>query len=113
MKVIIAGSRDYYCYNALLKAIKDSGFNITRVVSGRARGVDSMGEKWALENNIPISYFPANWNKFGKSAGYKRNVEMGKFADAAICIWKDKSKGTEHMINIMSELNKPCYIIEV
>ncbi|MEA1980842.1 MAG: hypothetical protein U9N54_07710, partial [candidate division Zixibacteria bacterium] len=64
------------------------------------KGVDKLGEEYAEQNYIPLLKFPANWNKYGKRAGYVRNEEMANNADALIAIWDGKSKGTNHMINI-------------
>lgn len=103
MRTIIAGSRSINDYDALSKAIKDSGFEISTVISGTASGVDKLGERFAQENNIPLLKFPADWEKFGRSAGYKRNVEMAENADALIALWDKKSFGTKHMIDIARE----------
>lgn len=102
MKVIIAGSRSIEDYNIVLNAIKDSGLHINTVVSGTATGVDKLGEKFAKYFDIPVKYFPAEWNKYGKSAGYKRNEQMAEYADALIAVWDGKSKGTKNMIDIAS-----------
>ena len=103
MKVIIAGSRDINDYDVIKLTIKKSGFKISEIVSGGARGVEKLGERYAKENNIVIIKYIPKWNLYGKSAGYKRNVEMAEYADAVICIWDGKSKGTKHMINIAKE----------
>lgn len=105
MKTIIAGSRNNVTYDEVLQAMMECPwtFEITEVVSGKARGVDTMGEQWAKENNIPIKEFPADWKKFGKKAGYIRNTEMADYADALICVWDGASKGSSHMINIAKE----------
>ena len=68
MKTIIAGSRSNVDYQDILSAMGECSWSseITEVVSGKARGVDTMGEQWAKENNITIKEFPADWNKFGK-----------------------------------------------
>ena len=100
MKVIIAGSRTISDYMTVEKAIKDSGFNISMVVSGTARGVDRIGEQWASRNGIPIKPFPASWMKYGKRAGFKRNEEMAKYADALIAVWDGESPGSKHMLGI-------------
>ena len=100
MKTIIAGSRTIEEYGSLIFAIKHSKLNITTVISGTAKGVDKLGERYAEENNIPILRFPADWEKHGKSAGYKRNEAMASEADALIALWDRKSKGTKHMIDI-------------
>lgn len=98
MKVIVAGSRILEDYDLVSSAIRESGFEITEVVSGCARGVDSVGIDYARRNNIPITKFPANWDKHGKSAGVIRNIQMAKYADGLVAVWDGRSKGTGHMI---------------
>lgn len=98
MKVVIAGSRGIEDYNLLIKLIKFTNLNITEVVSGGARGVDKLGEKYAKENNIPVKLFEANWGDFGKRAGVIRNREMARYAEALIYLWDGKSSGTKNMI---------------
>lgn len=110
MRVIIAGSRTVTDYEFVKKVIEASGFRITRVVCGMANGVDLLGKRWAEENNIPVDKFPAKWKLYGKSAGYKRNVEMAENADALIAIQQNNSPGTMHMINIAKEKGLGAYI---
>jgi len=113
MKLIIAGSRSLSVspetiskyVNELLCEMKkehlfEQDISVTEVVSGTARGIDLSGEEWAKEQNIPITRFPAKWELFGKSAGYKRNTEMAEYADALLAIYDGTSKGTKHMINL-------------
>jgi len=113
MKVIIAGSRNIVDYNTIVSAINSSQFKITCVVSGTARGVDTLGEKWAKENKVKIERYPADWDKHGRAAGYIRNEQMSKVADALIAIWDGESKGTKHMIDIMVNLGKRVHICKV
>ena len=113
MKTIIAGSRGVTDFNIVEEAIKESGFIITEVVCGCARGVDSLGEQWAKNNNIPVKYFPAEWNRFGRSAGYKRNVEMADNAEALIAVWDKVSKGTKHMIDIAGNKGLKIFVKEI
>jgi len=113
MKVIIAGSRDGVWRDLVSTAILRSGFHITEVVSGMARGVDTWGEEYASEHNIAVKQFPADWSALGKYAGFARNTDMGDYADALVAIWNGDSKGTKHMINYMNKLNKPVYIYNV
>lgn len=105
MRVIIAGSRNIEDYARLEKVVKESGYDITTVISGTAFGVDRMGERWAHEHKIPIERFPADWKKYGKQAGYLRNVQMAEVADALIALWDGESKGTRHMIDIATRKN--------
>lgn len=111
MKVIIAGSRDITDFFFLDRFIKDSlnVEDITEIVSGKAKGVDRLGEIWAYKNGIPVKEFPANWMKYGKKAGIMRNHLMAEYADALVAIWDGKSVGTQNMINKMMYLNKPVY----
>lgn len=111
MKTIIAGSRTITDLRLIELVIEQSQFNITEVVCGGARGVDELGRKWAGNGNkIPVKLFPAQWDTFGKSAGYKRNVQMAEYADALIAIWDGESKGTKHMIDIAHKHNLRVYI---
>ena len=111
-KYIIAGGRDFGNYNALEEVLRYYKSDINEVVSGDAFGADSLGIRWAVYNNIPIKHFPADWNHYGKSAGFIRNADMGDYADAAICFWDKKSKGTAHMIRTMKLFHKPCYVYD-
>lgn len=103
MRTIIAGSRTITDYALVEKVIKESGFEITKVISGMAKGVDTLGELWAHYNNIGCHLCPANWKKFGKSAGYIRNTEMAEIADALIVIIAGESRGSTHMLKIATE----------
>ena len=73
---------------------------------------DKLGEDWAAKNNYKVERFPADWNQFGKAAGYFRNLEMARFSDVLVAFWDGESKGTMHMINIMNEMNKPVRVIK-
>lgn len=103
MITIIAGSRNYFDYEQFkihMQEVTDYGWHINRVVAGGARGVDQMGERWAKEMEIPCDVYPAQWDTYGKSAGYKRNVVMAERAEALVAFWDGKSKGTKNMIDI-------------
>lgn len=110
MKVIIAGSRNIDDYSLVVRTIQNSGYDITEVVSGTAVGPDRLGEQWARANNIPIKEMPADWIRFGNSAGPQRNRAMAEYADAAIIIWDGQSKGTRNMIENMIRRQKPYHI---
>lgn len=107
MKIIIAGGRSFKDYE-LLKRELDEYLGIMpgdhSIISGCARGADSLGEQYAKENNLPLIKMPADWKTHGKSAGYIRNSDMAKIADAVVVFWDGKSKGTKHMIDIAKKL---------
>ena len=123
MKVLIAGGRDFHNspdenimkehHKLGLELLEDvkKRYDITFVISGKAKGGDLFGELWAKSNDISILEYPANWDRYGKRAGILRNEDMGNDADRAIIFWDRKSKGTAHMINYMKKLNKPYNIV--
>jgi len=113
MRTIIAGSRSITSMEVLETAIDSITWEITRVISGCANGVDKLGADWANSNQIPVHYYPADWDKYGKRAGFKRNVEMSKYADALLAVWDGESKGTKHMINIAKKKGLKVKIFEV
>ena len=59
----------------------------TGIVSGGARGVDKLGEQIADEQHIPVTKFLADWDNYGKGAGFIRNEEMAKYADELLAVW--------------------------
>jgi len=104
MKTIIAGSRDILNYRHVRTLIERSGIDITEVVSGCARGVDRLGERWAEENGVPVRRFSADWDRYGRRAGYVRNEQMAQYADAAIIVWDGRSRGTRQMLDLAKAL---------
>ena len=100
MKTIIAGSRDFTDPTLVHAAIAASGFTITHVLSGGARGIDLAGEAWAAAHAVPVTVLPAAWDRFGKGAGYRRNEALAAQAEALIVCWDQKSPGTAHMVDI-------------
>lgn len=113
MKVIIAGSRNIKDYNSVKAAIWESKFDITEIVSGGAEGVDKLGMMYAFENGIDLVVYYPNWKKYGKSGGYKRNIEMAKHSDALIAVWDGRSKGTGHMIGIARDMGLKVFVWKI
>jgi hypothetical protein len=102
MRTIIAGTRTLEDYSLVAKAMleaKAKGIVPTVVLSGTARGIDQLGEKWAEEHGVPIERYPAPWDKYGKAAGTIRNTQMAEKANAVVLIWDGKSSGTKDMRN--------------
>lgn len=116
MKLIVAGGRDFVdtqmMITVLLDLVEKGKIDPNpELVCGMARGADILAFRLWKSENMQIHVFPAEWDTYGKSAGFRRNKEMGEFADAAVCFWDGKSKGTKHMIDIMQRLNKPVYVV--
>ena len=102
-KLIVAGGREFIDYDVCALVLNDLAYNelsddAVSLVSGMARGADSLAVRFAQENNVKLYKFPANWETHGKAAGYMRNTEMAKFADGLLAFWDGKSRGTRHMI---------------
>ena len=112
MKLIIAGSRLFDSRAILFNVMDDimDRYNITEIVSGTAKGADSMGEQYAYENSLKISKLPAEWDLYGKGAGHKRNEEMARYADIAIIFWDGKSRGSKNMIETMKKMGKSVIV---
>ena len=120
MKVCVCGSRDFTNYRMAHKVIYAyfttfvEGWKVNgEIVSGCARGADSLGERFAKDYGLKCHRYLANWEKHGKSAGYIRNKEMADASDVIIAFWDGKSKGTKHMIDICEKMNKKVYVINV
>jgi hypothetical protein len=117
MKVIIAGSRHmpFSSFPLIGQAVAKSGYNITEVVCGMARGADQLGGKWAYQNGIAVKKFPAKWRNpdgsLNLAAGHIRNAEMAMYADAAIIFIWDGSRGSADMDRKMRNLKKPVFTV--
>lgn len=112
-KVIVAGGRDFDNYDLLVEKLDNLLQNKEEVeiVSGKARGADYLGEKYAREKGYNVVEFPANWDKYNKAAGHIRNGEMADYADATVCFWDGESRGTSNMIEQSKKRGLPTRVI--
>lgn len=116
MKTIIAGSRgitDREMVSFHLSLIVPDDLHITEVVSGTAAGVDTLGEQWAEDWDIPVKRFPAEWEKYGKRAGHIRNDEMARYAEACVIFWDGESNGTRDMIQLAAKCGLKLFVFTV
>lgn len=120
MKCIIAGSRDLEIFRdkervwVVADAAAKSGFAITEVVCGGARGIDLAGKLWAetLMDPIPVKLFMPDWDRLGKVAGFARNEDMALYAEALIAIRQNESRGTTHMIKLAIERGLAVFVMD-
>lgn len=132
MKLIIAGSRSITNYAIVRAAIIESGLwgqygKAIEVVSGKAPGVDTLGEEFAKRAGLRKPHeFPAAWDDikakgavvrytrggkpYNAVAGHWRNEKMAQMADEALVVWDGKSTGSLDMLHRMIELHKPVYL---
>ncbi len=117
-RVVIAGCRDYNNYEEA-KSYIDIYLAIIRkensiiIVSGGASGADALGERYARENGFKVERYPADWKRYGRSAGPRRNEQMAQIADYVICFWDEKSRGTRSMIEYAKKYNKPFKVKKI
>lgn len=103
MKVLVCGGRDFNDQNLLFCTMDSLNAQrpITQIIHGGARGADSLAGYWAQQRSIPlINVFPANWDKYGKSAGYIRNQEMLDEGQPDMVIAFPGGRGTDMMVKI-------------
>lgn len=112
--VLIAGSRDFPKADLVREWIEyrmDLVPGTSKVISGAARGVDRIAAAYAKRLGYPVKEFPADWDKYGKAAGMKRNAVMVKIATRAFVFWDCKSRGTLHTMELTWEAKKPMTVI--
>tara|TARA_R110001583_G_scaffold73456_1_gene204378 strand:+ start:210 stop:575 length:366 start_codon:yes stop_codon:yes gene_type:complete len=103
MKIIIAGSRNFTNYQKLCEVcdqILQDQTNIEIVSGAYYKGADKLGEQYAKERGCNLKKFPADWERFGRAAGPKRNEQMAIYANALIAFWDGESLGTKNMIEL-------------
>jgi hypothetical protein len=98
MIVLVCGSRDWQDQEMIRQALATLPADST-VIAGGARGADGLGEQIARELGLKTRVFPADWNEYGKRAGYIRNIQMlDQSPDQVWAFWDGKSRGTAHTI---------------
>ena len=112
IRLAVVGSRTFTDRKLCWKILDDlrTKYNITEIVSGGARGADSYGEAYSDYYHIKKTIFPAEWDKYGKKAGYLRNVDIIKNCDVCIAFWDGESRGTLHDLELCIKYNKICYV---
>lgn len=121
--LLIAGSRrynnyiemkaktDYFISNKIKEGCK------IHIVSGGAKGADALAKQYAIQNRFEYHEFPADWNRYGKSAGYIRNKQMHIFIAqypyrGVLCFWDGKSRGTKHNFGLAETYKTPLRIVQ-
>lgn len=112
IKLAIVGSRTFNDLNIFYKCIQiiKVDYDIIKIISGGARGADTLGEMYADENNISKAIYKPNWEKFGRKAGFLRNIDIIKNCDMCLAFWDGESHGTKHDLELCKEYNKICLV---
>lgn len=113
MKLAIIGSRTFNNYTLLCAVVRTyfKDLSIQEVISGGAAGADSLGARYAKDNNLQLREFIPDWEKYGKSAGFIRNEDIVKNADFVLCFWDGVSRGTQNSLGHAKKMKKPTLII--
>ena len=123
-RVLVCGSRDGLDGLAFAqvdrcvgKVLEELGAQDAEIVSGAARGGDAFGEQYAKAHGLPVARFPAEWDKHGKSAGFRRNLQMVDYLKerpgrgVVIAFWNGESHGTMHTASKASGCGIPVYLV--
>lgn len=107
MRVAVIGSRTLHIEN--LKDYLPDG--TTEIVSGGAKCVDADAKEYATQNQIPITEFLPDYQRYGRGAPLKRNIQIIDYADIVLAVWDGKSRGTKFVIDQCKKKNIPLRII--
>lgn len=107
--LIVAGGRDFQDYNRLENVLFEFAEQhgddyMMNIVSGMARGADSLAVQFCRIHDVCLIEMAPDWNQYGKSAGYRRNADMAAISQGLVAFWDGKSKGTKHMIETAQRL---------
>ena len=119
-RVIIAGGRDFESYEYMCEKLDDLFYKSTsfigsrpiKIISGMAKGADTLAIRYADEHKLTKILFPANWKEYPRIAGFLRNNDMLSIATHLIAFWNGESSGTKHMIEIAQMKGIPIWVFE-
>jgi hypothetical protein len=119
MIAVIAGSRTIRNAKLIYETLDiiHAGLKLTEVISGGAPGPDRIGAAWAVDNNLHVKWMYAQWETYGKAAGYIRNTEMAEYAAnhqepaTVVAFWNGQSRGTANMIDLANKFDLEKLII--
>ena len=110
LRILITGSRDWTDRDTLYQALAQHAEPYATVVSGACpTGADRMAEEWGeIQPDITVERHPADWERFGRSAGPKRNREMVNLgADICLAFIKNNSRGASMTADLAERADIP------
>ncbi len=115
MKIAIVGSRSFTDYALLVAEVErleaSLSTKITGIVSGGAKGIDTLAEAYAREHSIPMQIIRPDYATYGRRAPLVRNKEIVKAADVVLAIWDGQSPGTAHALKMARELGIKTIVV--
>jgi hypothetical protein len=115
MRILITGSRDWANWNLLNNTLNEyaNEHDIVIVHGDCPTGADAMAQRWASNQKVQVERYPANWKRYGRSAGPIRNQEMVDLgADICIAFPLPQSRGTIHCMNAARKAGIPVRVIK-
>ena len=94
MKIAVIGSRNLVVRDLERYLPPET----TEIVSGGARGIDACAREYALSHGLKLTEFLPEYNRYGKGAPLRRNLQIIDYADAVIAFWDGQSRGTKYVI---------------
>lgn len=107
MKLMVAGSRSISDFD-LAPYIPEE---VTLIISGGARGIDRLAEEYADAHGLSKLILRPQYNRYGKAAPLRRNVQALEAADRVLVIWDGASRGTAYTIKQAEARGKPIAVI--
>ena len=85
--------------------------NCTLIVSGGAKGVDTLAEQYAAEHGIELLTIRPDYRRYGRGAPLRRNNQIVDHADCVLAFWDGQSKGTKYTIDYAEKTGKKVSVI--
>lgn len=110
-RVLLTGSRTWHAVAPIhktLDALLAEHPDMLLVHGSCSQGADAIADRWATLRGVPVERHPAEWRRYGKSAGYRRNAEMVDVgADAVLAFVRDGSRGATHCAGLAEKAGLP------
>lgn len=109
MRVAIVGSRCIEMVN-LEKYLPE---DVTEIISGGAKGMDSCARAYAREHGIRLTEFLPDYRRYGRGAPLRRNLTILEHADLVLAFWDGQSRGTKHVIDNAKRMGVEVRMIQI
>ena len=101
-RILVCGSRNYTDREKIWKVLDGySAHYKVHLIEGGARGADTFAAEWATARYLTRhERYPANWNRFGRRAGFIRNRQMLEQGKPELVLAFGRGSGTDMMVRL-------------